>query len=288
MKSIRDSLAITLMIAILLLIPFCCIVRAEEQPDAEENLWVVGDIPEVKIGKDTTIYLHFEDKAGLNYTYLVERFGWVVVHLEWPILFGYLRGGREGMEEFQNYACLHSLEFQAYIEGNVTGWHAIVEPSLITGSTSGKKANLTLKVRIDGPTVQPMANVVIKVIRKGRGGEILGVTYHKISLKAEHVYLLDIKPLKGAVEVLPGSIFSVPVEITNRGNYIETFRVSVEGDDVATPFGSQLLTINPGETIKTNIQVHTPFSFFDLGTARNIEIKAYPVGSPESVFTAGI
>ncbi|KAA0008881.1 MAG: hypothetical protein FE042_00870 [Thermoplasmata archaeon] len=274
---------------ILFSIPFCCVVSAGEQTDAEENLWVVGDVPEVKIGEDTTIKLHFEDYTGFNYTrWWSSLLGRILLHVIWPITIGYCQGGKEGLEEFKNAACLHSIEFDAYVEDNITGWHAIVEPSLITGSTEGNKANLTLKVRIDGPTVYPMANVIIKVTRKGANGAILGISYHKISLKAEHIYLLDIKPLKSVVEIFPGSSFSVPVEITNRGNYIETYRISVDGDGVASLFGSQLLTINPGETIKTNIQIHTPFSLFDLGTARKVEIKAYPLSSPENVFTAGI
>ncbi|MCD6542480.1 MAG: hypothetical protein J7K38_04050 [Thermoplasmata archaeon] len=287
---IKVKFIVTLLTVTLILIPLCFIADAEEQADAEENLWVVGDIPEIKIGEDTLINLSFEDYTGINYTYLTNYFKKNPIA---SFIFGYIYipavfGPRIGMETFQEFYCLHSIEFHAYIEGNVTGWHAIVEPSLITGSTAGHKANLTLKVRVDGPTVHPMANVVIKVVRKGKGGAVLGVSYHKISLKAEHIYLLDLKPLKSVVETLPGSTLSIPVEITNRGNYIETYRISVDGDGVASLFGSQLLTINPGETIKTNIQIYTPFSPFDLGTARKVEIKAYPLSSPENVFTAGI
>jgi len=287
-ENIKLTYVLTLTFVTLLLISPHTYIGKSEETSAEENLYVVGDIPEVSIGNDTTINLVFEDRAGFNYTSWV-KLSWVLVHLVWPITFGYIMGGgKKGLEEFKKYACLHSIEFQAYIDGNISGWHAIVEPSLITGSTSGNKAKLSLKVRIDGPTVYPKADVIIKVIRKGAGGKVLGVSYHKITLKAKHIYLLDIKPLKSAIEVLPGSTFSVPVEITNRGNYVETYRISVEGDGVASLFGSQLLTINPGETIKTNIQIYTPFSPFDLGTARKVEIKAYPLSSPENVFTAGI
>ncbi len=292
MENIKLTHVLTLTFVTLLLIsPHIYIGKSEEtseETDAEENLYVVGDIPEVSVGNDTTINLVFEDRAGFNYTSWVKT-SWVLVHLVWPITFGYIMGGgKKGLEEFKKYICLHSIEFQAYIEGNISGWHAIVEPSLITGSTSGKKAKLSLKVSIDGPTVHPKADVIIKVIRKGAGGKVLGVSYHKITLKAKHIYLLDVKPLKSVIEVLPGSTFSVPVEITNKGNYIETYRISVEGDGLAALVGSQLLTINPGETIKTSVQIYTPFSLFDPGTARKIEIKVYPIGSPQNVFTAGI
>ncbi|RLF43223.1 MAG: hypothetical protein DRN18_00635 [Thermoplasmata archaeon] len=256
---------------------------------AEENLYVVGDLPLVKIGEDTEINLVFEDHIGLNFSRLTNLFpnkpflsfffGYIYI----PVVFGPMTG----MKTFKNIYCLHTIEFYAYIEGNISGWHAIVEPSVITGSTDGKRANLTLKVRIDGPTVYPMANVVIKVVRKGANGTIIGVSYHKISLKAEHIYLLDIKPLKSAVETSPGSSVSIPVEITNLGNYVENYIISVEGEGASAISSGQTITIDPGETIKTYIHVYTPFSIFDPGTSRKIEIKAYPARSPDNVFTAG-
>ena len=286
MRNIRPAHIFTLTLVFLLISPYIYIGKAEEY-DAEENLYVVGEIPEVSIGNDTVINLIFEDYSGLNYTKWV-KISWALVHLVWPITFGYiLGGGKKGLEEFKKYVCLHSIEFQAYIDGNISGWHAIVEPSLITGSTFGRKAKLTLKVRIDGPTVYPMANVIIKVIRKGAGGEVLGISYHRISLKAEHIYMLDIKPLKSAVEALPGSSVSIPVEITNLGNYVENCIISVEGKEASTLSSGQIITINPGETIRTYVQVYTPFTIFDLGTPRKIEIKAYPSGAPDKVFTAG-
>ena len=286
MRNIRFTRIHTLTLIFILISPYIYIGKAEEY-DAEENLYVVGEIPEVSIGNDTVINLIFEDYSGLNYTKWV-KISWALVHLVWPITFGYiLGGGKKGLEEFKKYVCLHSIEFQAYIDGNISGWHAIVEPSLITGSTFGRKAKLTLKVRIDGPTVYPMANVIIKVIRKGAGGEVLGISYHRISLKAEHIYMLDIKPLKSAVEALPGSSVSIPVEITNLGNYVENCIISVEGKEASTLSSGQIITINPGETIRTYVQVYTPFTIFDLGTPRKIEIKAYPSGAPDKVFTAG-
>ena len=269
----------------------CTSVISEAQTDAEETLYVVSDIPPIKIGEDTKINLIFEDHAGYNYTYMVESFGWFVVNVLWPIEFGLILGGfnRTYYEDFKNYNCLHSIEFYAYIENNISGWHAIVEPSLITGSTAGYKANLTLLVRVDGMTSYPKANIIIKVVRKGRGGAILGTSYHKIPVKAEHIYLLDIKLQKSVIDISPGDSVTIPVEITNKGNYIETYKLVVEGNGVSLGLiGEQILTINPGETRKINIQVYAPYSLLDLGTAKKIEIRAYPVDSPDVVFTAGV
>ena len=283
---------ITALTIVFFLLSSCTIhvAKAEEiEEDAEENLYVVGDIPKVKIGEDTEINLVFEDHIGLNFSRLTNYFpnkpflSFLFGYIYIPVVFGPMTG----METFKEIYCLHTIEFHPYIEGNISGWHAIVEPSTITGSTDGKKANLTLKVRVDGPTAHPMANVVIKVVRKGAGGAVIGVSYHKISLKAEHIYMLDIKPLKSTVEALPGSSVSIPVEITNLGNYVENYIISVKGKGVSAISGDQTITINPGETIKTYIQVHTPFTLFDLGTPRKIEIKAYPSEDPDRVFTAG-
>jgi len=277
-------------IFLFILLP-CTSIISKAQTDAEETLYVVGDIPPIKIGEDAKINLVFEDHAGYNYTYMIESFGWFVVNVLWPIEFGLILGGfnRTYYEEFKNYNCLHSIEFYAYIENNISGWHAIVEPSLITGSTAGHKANLTLLVRVDGMTSYPEANVIIKVVRKGRGGAILGVSYHKIPVKAEHIYLLDIRPQKSVINMSPGDSVTIPVEITNKGNYIETYKLVVESNGVSLGLiGEQILTINPGETRKINIQIYAPYTLLDLGTAKKIEIKAYPIGSSDVVFTAGV
>lgn len=261
---------------------------SKAQGDAEENLMVVGDTPLVKIGEYTEIKLYFEDYAGINYTWAVDTFGFLIVNVEWPILFGYIYGGgnRSAYQELKDYLCYHTVEFSAYIEGNKSGWYAVVEPSYISGTTMGHKYNLTLKVRVDGVSYSPEATVVIKVVRKGAGGKVLGTSYHRIPLKAEHIYLLEIKPLKSNVIVAPGADVCIPIEITNRGNYIEAYIIKTKGkgDITAGLVGSQEITLLPGETTKINVYVTSPFTLFGLGTPGTLTIEAYPKNNPDIKF----
>lgn len=247
---------------------------------AEENLVVTSDIPPIAVGNDTVIDLLFEDCSGINWTKWIEKSGGLVM-ITWPLL------------GFRDIACYHTIEFHARVEGpdgrNLSGWYAIVKPSKVEKSTQGHRAKLKLIVRIDGMTNYPKATVVIKVVRKGRGGAILGVTEHRIKVKAEHIYMVDIRPEKTILEVAPGSLVSVPVTITNMGNYVETFIVVASGEKGARPlFNGQVITLDPGESTKIHVDVSVPLSLFDLGTPRSIEVKVYPVGKEDVAFIAGV
>ena len=106
MRNIRPAHIFTLTLVFLLILPYIYIGKAEEY-DAEENLYVVGKIPEISIGNDTVINLVFEDYSGLNYTRWV-KISWALVHIVWPITFGYiLGGGKKGLEEFKSLSLIH-------------------------------------------------------------------------------------------------------------------------------------------------------------------------------------
>jgi len=247
---------------------------------AEENLVVTSDIPPIAVGNDTVIDLLFEDCSGINWTEWSEKLGGLAI-ITWPLL------------GFGDVACYHTIEFHTRVEGpdgkNLSGWYAIVKPSKVEKSTQGLRAKLKLIVRIDGMTNYPKATVVIKVVRKGREGAILGVTEHRIKVKAEHIYMVDIRPEKTILEVAPGSLVSVPVTITNMGNYVETFIVAASGEKGARPlFNGQVITLDPGESTKIHIDISVPLNLFDLGTPRSIEVKVYPVGKKEVTFVAGV
>ena len=264
----------------LILSPYLYPTKAQET--AEENLRVIGDIPPIKIGSDTEIELFFEDKSGLN---------WTNYSLRTPIqaLLFYVSPLWRGMRD---WFCHHIVEFHTWVEGpngeNLSGWHAIVQPSKIEGTTGDNKAKLKLLVRVDGPTSYPKATVVIEAVRKGRGGAILGRTLHRINVKAEHIYLVDIEPGVPTIEVSPGSVATVPVVITNRGNYIEVFRIIAEGKGVSPMFSGQVIALNPSESVTIYMDISTPFSFFDLGTPKSVEIKVYPLSKPDEVFVGSI
>ena len=197
---------VTVTILIFLAYPLHGVV-GNENDDYGENLSIKGEIPPIKIGEDTVIDLYYEDFAGLNWTYLLQIGpfggsllpGGMALFLTISPLYRSLRDA----------LCYHTIEFSAYVtdpEGkNLSGWYAVVVPSKVEGSTQGHKFPLKLIVRIDGTTTYPKAIVVVKAVRRGKEGKILDVEYHSISVKAEHIYLLDVKPEKTVLETTPGS-----------------------------------------------------------------------------------
>ncbi|MCD6411163.1 MAG: hypothetical protein J7L20_01865 [Thermoplasmata archaeon] len=281
---------VTVTILIFLAYPLHGVV-GNENDDYGENLSIKGEIPPIKIGEDTVIDLYYEDFAGLNWTYLLQI---------GPAGFRLLPGGMALFltisplyKSLRDALCYHTIEFSAYVtdpEGkNLSGWYAVIVPSKVEGSTQGRKFPLKLIVRIDGTTTYPKAIVVVKAVRRGKEGKILDVEYHSISVKAEHIYLLDVKPEKTVLETTPGSTVSIPITITNRGNYAEVYHIEAEGKNGLSPLsGSQFFVINPGESLKVSIDVVTPFSLIDPGTPRSVEIKAFPVGKPDQVFIGSV
>ena len=106
--------------------------------------------------------------------------------------------------------------------------------------------------------------------------------YHEVEI------LVKIKPYHSAeldavklVELRPNDLVSIPVSITNIGNYKDTinFRVVSKNEDIriSNPVS---ITLAPGEKNDTYLGVAIPQSFFDTGTLHEIKIEAYSIDDP--------
>ncbi len=249
----------------------------EDNEGAELAIKIVGNLPFIEIGKDNIIKLEFEDRFGLNWTSILDKFGWFIPKLEWPFLFG---------QDVKKYLGYSSVDFYGEVVNNVSGWHAFVDPSEVSKTTGGMKANLTLHVRVDKLSTSSYATIRIKCIRRLANGETEGPTFAYISLKAKPQHYAEIDILQTVKEAAPGSIIYFPVDITNKGNFVDTFQFKPieEEDGLSGVISGQSIVLSPGETQRVYLQIATPRNFVDFGTPREIKVKAYSVNYPNETF----
>ena len=103
-----------------------------------------------------------------------------------------------------------------------------------------------------------------------------------ILVKVKPYHMADIDTPKN-VELRPNEVASVPLTITNLGNYKDTigFRIVSENPDIvlSNPID---VTLKPGETKDTILGIGVPLNFFDYGTLHEIKIQAYSLDQPNA------
>ena len=280
-------LAIIVTFSLFFLVLSPSVLAQEEEEDAQVGIRVDGDIPLIEVGKDTVINITFEDRGSLNWSKLLETYGsmfgglgYVYMKVVWPYMFG------EQITEWMGY---HSIDFYPEVEGNVSGWYAWMEPSEIVRSTLGTTANLKLHVRVDERTQSNAAVIRIKCVRRGITGKPIAVSYSEIAVTARAYHYINIVPLESKKEVSPGSTVTIPVDVKNLGNFVDTFHISAVGENGVVGIASdQILVLNPGESQRIYIQATAPITLFDIGTPKNLKILAYSIHEPDNIFTGEI
>ncbi|MCD6236934.1 MAG: hypothetical protein J7K13_03160 [Thermoplasmata archaeon] len=256
------------------------VLAQDEEEDAQIGIRVEGNIPLIEVGKDTVINITFEDRGSFNWTQLMKSFPYLYMKVVWPYMFG------PWVKEWLGY---HSIDFYPEVKGNISGWYAWMEPSEIVGSTAGTSAKLKLHVRVDERTQSNAAVIRIKCVRRGITGEPIAVSYSEIAVTARAYHYIDVVPLESKKEVSPGSTVTIPVEVKNLGNFVDTFHISVVGENGVVGLASdQILVLNPGESQRIYIQATAPITLFDIGTPKNLKILAYSIHEPDNVFTGEI
>ena len=257
-------------------------MAAEDGENAEVSLNIIGEIPLITHFEDNIINLQFYDNFGLNWTRLLKTFPYFYMKLIWPTRIPFFGFG----PEVKKYLGYTSINFYASVIGEPDGWYAYVEPASITESTGGKTANLKLHIKVDKLDAPNSVTVQVRCVRILTNGEVYGTTYANISVKAAQYHFAEIKPVKDIKEAPPASQSYIPVDITNKGNYYDTFLINVIGENGVVGISSQeIIVLNPGETQRINIMVMTPeINFYDPGTIRKIRIEAYSINDPENKF----
>jgi hypothetical protein len=281
MKYISVLLYVFLMISPIVFLNGTAIF-AEEQT-LEVELSVEEDVPLVEYGEETTINLTFTQR-GFNWTELSETgrplkdLLFAKVYL--PIMF-------RSIVALLGY---NSVVFETNVVGNPLGWEAWVTPSSVSYFTGDKSANLKLHVKVSRPTTANTAVIRITFTAYGGDNSIMGVASSDVLVSIKQYHLAEVTAVTQFKEVTPDTIVYFPIEVTNRGNYEDTFgfKISNESNGFLGLVSGQL-TLSPGETGHISAMLLTPDTFlYDFGSKTSLNISAYSVYEPAKKFSTVI
>ena len=122
------------------------------------------------------------------------------------------------------------------------------------------------------------------------GKRILESTrYVDIIVKLNRFHLVEIKPVSSTT-MGPDELKMIPIEIENLGSHIDSYNFQINNnsdkDLIISP--PPAITLDPGETKTTYIGIASPHLFNDPGTARKINLEAYSIYDPYTIFNENI
>jgi hypothetical protein len=129
------------------------------------------------------------------------------------------------------------------------------------------------------------------------GKRTLDETYYlDIIVKLNRTHLIDIVPPE-KIQLEPDKTYSIPIEVRNLGNYLDSFnfRVKTSASKGLLISQPQAVTLEPNEVKYVNLGIVTSENFWDPGTLHSIEIEAFSIYEPTrtnsntvTVFTQGL
>jgi len=262
--------------------------QSNQESSAEISILPVGQIPLVQPNKQATINLSYLDSFGMNWTklqnflgdtgfrkiasFILTRIIWPIIHPAWKPLLGYT-----------------SVILKAEVLGNPNGWVASISPNTIGQSTDGTRAALTLKVFVTNAAVDNLVTVRVSATRYAKDGSLYGTSNFDIPVRSAKLNHLQIIPDQNSKEVAPDSIVQFTVSITNQGYFVDVFAVKTNStDSLNAVLSESSFVLQPGATEQVTLWVATPETFFDPGTAHTINISAYSLKYPQTVFVGGV
>jgi len=169
------------------------------------------------------------------------------------------------------------------------GWAVKVIPSAFNTTTAGMRHPVTVYAQVNELASDYNPLIKIRVIRYDTFGAEYGSSYINLPLKAvslNYAYIDAIEPTKKAP---PRSLVNFPIEVTNKGEYRNTFQFNITGESgIYGLVAQQSLTLDSGETRIIQLQVITPEVFYDYGTPRKVDISIYPLGNPSGKISASV
>jgi len=278
-KHITSLLLISLLLSTSL---FVVPVSAEDGDTIVDTAEVAVKIADDKIPaiqkEWTAINLTVEDVFGLNWTYLEANFNIWVMKLWWPIMFS--------LPEIDRFLGYTSIALRPTVVcSDPDSWSAKIIPSTIEGTTQGQFHDVTLYVKVNELATDYNPTVVIECVRYDTFGDEYGKTYATIPVKAESLNFALVDVVEATKQASPKSLVNFEMDITNKGEYKDTYYVDVTGENASKGFVSQqVLVLNPGEATRVTVSYLTPEVLFDPGTPRRLNISIYPVSNPEAEF----
>ncbi len=252
-------------------------------PILEAELTILDDVDLIEFGEESIIGLEFK-QSGFNWTKLSDtgRFwrDFLFAKIYLPIIFNsiiYLLG-------------YNSVVFEAEVVGNPPGWEAWISPSSVTYFTGNSTAEVDLHVKVSRPTSPNTATIRIKYTAYSGGSNIMGTASTDVIASIKQYHLAEINAKIQHKEAVPDTVVYFPIQVTNRGNYEDTFEFDVTNQSNGfLGLVSGQLTLKPGQTGEVQAMVLTPYVYlYDYGTQISLNISAYSVYEPSKKFQASI
>jgi len=261
---------------------FSQIVNGQEEQQTAEIALRIDDVKIPNIAKNwTAIPLVIDDNFGLDWNYINQNFGKFTTNIYWRIMFG--------LPEIERYLGYTSILFEPDEDSVPEGWFVKIEPSTIGETTANMSHKITMYAQVNELAAKYNPTIRIKCIRFDVLGDIYGVTYATIPLKAVSLNYAFINALEPSKKTAPKTLIYFPIEVTNKGEYIDTYHFEIKDNDgTYSLISQQVLVLNPGEKKTVELGVFTPEVFFDAGTPRRIDIILYPIRSPSEKFEASV
>ena len=119
---------------------------------------------------------------------------------------------------------------------------------------------------------------------KWSGTTILDEYTYDIVAKVKTHHQVTFQEL-GLQELRPNQITSIPISVTNRGNYNDSigFYVTSGNGTHLRVIGNNTIALTPGQQGNTLIAVSVPPDFLDTGTLQSLKIQAYSTEQPNII-----
>ena len=286
-----SQLSMSLFCIVLLLMLSCsCLAQSKKiQQDVETTAEISASIDDAVIPgiqkNWTAINLTVMDNFGINWTLILELSKQFPYNLYWKNWF------------FQTYWVyvyrvpkgLLGYTAIKFVPEYPTGWAVKVIPSAVNGTTSGMQHKITVYAEVNELASNYSPLIRIKCIRYDAMGAEYGSSYINLPLKAVQLNFAYVQPTEPTKKAPPHSVVSFPIQVTNKGEYRNTFQFNVTGQSGTYGLvAQQSLTLDPGEMRTVQLMVSTPEVFYDIGTPRRIDVSVYPLGNPSQKFDLSV
>ena len=216
----------------------------------------------------------------------------------------------------------NTISFEAeFPDGNLGGaWIVTFDPPVIDLKGGGEaKSKMTVTLNAPPDATYPIQDTVIKVkmIHTQGAGNLyfppkgseydpllwfisaailppkFGIRYsgtveineHEaiIAAKIKRFHALDIEA-PSPRKIGPGELVSFPIKVQNLGNYLDSFNFKVTSPHEQLKISApSVITLQPGETGYTTLDVAASPTFYDVGTLYGIDIEVYSNYEPDTV-----
>jgi len=274
---------------LLLLIPQSVTSQdSSETESAQVAISIDGSLPSVSNENWTSVDIILYDQFGIDWDYLITPKSeggagiklWQM-KLVWPIT---LR-----MPDVGRFLGHTSIELNAKIVGDNSGWEVHIPENVIVDANPGKIYNRTIKVKTNKLAADYSATVEVEIRRIDLWGQVCGISYTYIPVKASPFNFLTIKSVKSTIKAAPKSVAYFQIDITNEGYYEDIFQFDIKSNDGLTGIANeQTIDLKTGETKRVTIGILTNDKFYDPGTPHTIDIYAYSTGDPTPTLVGSV